>query len=338
MTMQNLIPSRGMSTSDLIRLGAEFSLGAQPVDVSPRELDTPLYTGRLLAHEVQPGLTVTASDVTYVGRQDMIVDMEPTLLCGVMLTGCTIETEVVGHGRVTRLPGHAYLMGFGRTVRYCSPVAPGQRFRTAGFILKPSFFDRFGDNLADDGLAVLRDFVVGDFRAEMLPRSPRLLEIARLCLEHPYSGQLGQLFLESNALAYVVEVAELLKQERRVIALIGRRQYERVLEAREILDSDLVNTPTSLQLARRVGVNVTTLQANFKAAFGTTIFGYVRDQRLMMARVLLREHGLGVAEAAHRVGFARPSAFSAAYRKHFGHSPRGETLQGKSSPSSLEGI
>ncbi|WP_353181847.1 AraC family transcriptional regulator [Bosea sp. (in: a-proteobacteria)] len=329
MALQNLIPSGGMTASDIVRLGAAFSLGAQPVDVSPRELDTPLYTGRLLAHEVQPGLTVTASDITYVTNQDLTVDMEPTLLCGVMLKGCATETEVIGYGRVTRCPERVHLMGFGVPMRYRSPVVSGQRFLTAGFFLKPAFFARFGGDLADDGLATLQELVTGEFRMETLARSARLLEIARLCHEHPYRGQLAELFLESNALSYVVEVAELLKQERRMIALMGRRQYERVLEAREILDSDLVNTPTSLQLARRVGVNVTTLQTNFKAVFGTTIFGHVRDQRLLMARVLLQEHGLGVAEAAHRVGFSRPSAFSAAYRKYFGCSPRSEIRQGK---------
>lgn len=330
MALQNLVPAGGMTTSDLVRLGAEFSLGVRPVDVTPPVLETPLYTGRLLAHEAQPGLMLTASDVTYVCDQSLTIDLEPALLCGIMLQGEGVETEVIGHGRVVRPPGRANLMGFGRTVRYRSPITSGQRFRTAGFILKPSFFERFADDLADDGLATLHEFMSGEFRVETLGRSARLLEIARLCLEHPYNGQLGQLFLESNALAYVVEVAELLKQERRMMALLGRRQYERVLEAREILDSDLVNTPTSLQLARRVGVNVTTLQANFKTVFGTTIFGHVRDQRLMMARVLLQEHGLSVAQAAHRVGFARPSAFSTAYRRYFGRSPRDETTQNKS--------
>ncbi|WP_188609564.1 helix-turn-helix transcriptional regulator [Chelatococcus reniformis] len=250
--------------------------------------------------------------------------MEPALLCGIMLAGNVIETDVVGHGRVTRHPERASVMGFGRKVQYRSPIRPGQHFRTAGFILKPAFFDRFSDDLADDGLTSLREFLTGEFRMDTLAPSARLLEIARLCLEHPYNGQLGQLFLESNALAFVVEVADVLKRERCMIAQLGRRQYARVLEARDILDSDLVNTPTSLQLARRVGVNVTTLQANFKKVFGTTIFGHVRDQRLMMARVLLRDHGLAVAQAAHRVGFARPSAFSAAYRRHFGHPPRAE--------------
>jgi AraC-like DNA-binding protein len=45
----------------------------------------------------------------------------------------------------------------------------------------------------------------------------------------------------------------------------------------------------------------------------------------MMARVLLVEHHLSIAEAGYRVGFSSPSAFTAAYRRHFGYPPGRET-------------
>jgi AraC-like DNA-binding protein len=60
-----------------------------------------------------------------------------------------------------------------------------------------------------------------------------------------------------------------------------------------MLDRSLSAPPKLLDIAREIGVNVTTLQANFKAAFGTTIFGYVRNQRLEIGRALILEHGWG---------------------------------------------
>ena len=66
MTLENLIPPGGMTPNDLVRLGAEFALGVEPVEVAPQVLDTPIYTGRLLAHEIQPGLMLSAGDVTYI--------------------------------------------------------------------------------------------------------------------------------------------------------------------------------------------------------------------------------------------------------------------------------
>lgn len=320
----NLVPSGGMTVNDLIRLGAEFALGVEPVDMAPKACETPLYTGRLLALEIQPGLMLSAADITYVRAQDFTVDMEPALVCGTMLSGPPVHTDVVDYGSFTRHPHQVSLMGFDRTVRYCTPLERGQHFRTAGFIIRPSFFDRFGQDLKDDGLIALRDLVSGGFRTATITRASRINEIARLCLDHPYGGDLGRLFLESNALAYVLEVAQALKDERRLVTLMGRREYDRVMHARDILDSDLVNTPTTVELSRRVGINVTTLQTNFKAVFGKTIFAHVREQRLMMAKVLLQEYRLSVAEAGRRVGFSRASAFSAAYSRHFGHPPRAE--------------
>lgn len=327
MTLDNLIPPGGMTPGDLVRLGAEFALGMEPIDMAPQVLETPIYTGRLLAHEVQPGLMLSAGDVTYIREQSFAVEMEPALVCGIMLSGDPVRTEVDGYGSFVRHPHQVNLMGFDRPIRYTTPLQRGRNFRTAGFVLQPAFFDRFGNDVDDDGVSALRDLMTGGFRTATITHSPRIGEIARLCLEHPYGGHLGRLFLESNALAYVIEVAQALKDERRLVSLVGRREYDRVMHAREILDGDLVNTPTTLELARRVGINVTTLQANFKAVFGRTIFGHVREQRLMVAKILLQEHRLSVAEAGRRVGFSRPSAFSAAYRKHFGHPPRSEHRQ-----------
>lgn len=327
MALDNLIPPGGMTPSDLVRLGAEFALGVEPLDMAPQVLETPIYTGRLLAHEVQPGLMLSAGDVTYVCDQSFAVEMEPALVCGIMLSGESVRTEVEGYGSFVRHPHQVNLMGFDRPIRYTTPLERGRTFRTAGFVLQPAFFDRFGNDIDDDGISALRELMTGGFRTAAITHSPRVGEIARLCLEHPYRGHLGRLFLESNALAYVIEVAQTLKDERRLVALLGRREYDRVVHAREILDGDLVDTPTTLELARRVGINVTTLQANFKAVFGRTIFAHVREQRLMVARILLQEHRLSVAEAGRRVGFSRPSAFSAAYRKHFGHPPRSEHRQ-----------
>lgn len=327
MTLENLIPPGGMTPNDLVRLGAEFALGVEPIDMAPQVLETPIYTGRLLAHEVQPGLMLSAGDVTYVCDQSFAVEMEPALICGIMLSGEPVRTEVCGYGSFVRQPNQVNLMGFDRPIRYTTPLERGRNFRTAGFVLQPAFFERFADDIDDDGVSALRELTTGGFRTATITHSPRVGEIARLCLEHPYGGHLGRLFLESNALAYVIEVAQALKDERRLVALLGRREYDRVVHAREILDGDLVNTPTTLELARRVGINVTTLQVNFKAVFGRTIFAHVREQRLMMAKILLQEYRLSVAEAGRRVGFSRPSAFSAAYRKHFGHPPRSELRQ-----------
>ena len=319
----------GFTPSDLVRLGASLTIGVTPANMSGDLMNTPVYSGRLLAHEVQPGLTVTGNDITYLADQEFVLDVEPSLICGILLGGDDQGAYIGETGFARRAFERPVLIGFSSTMRYRRLCVREQHCRAAGFVLKPAFFERFGDAVSDDGLAILRDFSRAAFRTETLARAPKLVETARRILDHPYSGPLGQLFLESSTLSLVVEVAGLLHRERRMMALVGRRHYDRVMEARDILDADLIEPPSSLQLARRVGVSLTTLQANFKTVIGTTIFGYVRDQRLAMARVLLIEHGLSASEAGYRVGFSSPAAFTTAYRRRFGLPPGRETARGE---------
>lgn len=321
------VSTSGFTISELIRESAELSLGIHPADMAPRMMETPLCAGRLMVHEVHPGLTATANDVSYLSEHELSVEMEPALLCGLVLRGENDMMNAEGYGQVIKRLEQPTVVGFGKSTKFRRICKAPYASCAAGFILKPSFFDRFGEDVTDDGLAALRDFFSSDFRVETLSRSARVIELGRRNLDHPYSGQLGELFLESNTLSFVIEIAELLKQERRLVAQIGRRHYDRVMEARDLLDANLVTPPQTLDLARQIGVNITTLQDNFKKVFGTTIFGYVRTQRLLMARVLLLDYRLTIAEAGYRVGFASPAAFTAAYRRHFGHPPGKEVVR-----------
>lgn len=319
--LRRIASEEGFKPSELIRIAADQALGVTLVFPSSEQIDTPLFSGRLLGQDIQPGLRVAADDITYLTDETIYSEAEPAIMCGVLLEGAPETIDVVGYGPITRHAGRPAIFGFREKTRFKLSDMKSHRSRSAGFVIRPEFFERFGDTIKSDGLAVLRDFASGGFRYELLPRSPKVLDIARRNFDHPYGDQLGELFLESNTLSFVIEIAQLLAHEHKMISAIGRRHYDRVIEARDILDASLVRPPKILELTKQVGVNLTTLQTNFKTVFGTTIFGYVRVQRLQMARVLLREYDLTVAEAGYRVGFVSPSAFTAAYRRFFGHPP-----------------
>jgi AraC-like DNA-binding protein len=327
MKVIQLVRTDCFTVSDVLRIAAERSLIIEPSGNPAKYLKTPVFSGRMLACEVQPGLLASAFDLTYLSDQEFLVDAKPSLMCAVLLQGDDDSMEVCGYGNVVRRLDRPVLVGFSKTTRCRRQLEAHRRCCGAGFTLQSHFFDRFGEHVTEDGLSVLRDFCATEFRTETLARSRRLLEVAHRSLDHPYNGHLGELFLESNTLSFVVEVARLLEHEQQMVAQIGRSHYDRVMEAREILDSDLTTPPRTIDLARQLGTNVTTLQAHFKIVVGTTIFGYVRDQRLLMARVLLIDHHIPIAEAGYRVGFSSPAAFTAAYRRRFGHPPGKETLR-----------
>lgn len=311
----------GFTAGELIRNAAARSVGIEPANASLQLLQTPLFKGQLLVHDVQEGLTLTASDVTYLVDQEISVHMDSCLVCGVLLKGAEEGVTVGDYGAVFKKFEQAVLYGFREKARCTRLCTPQQSSRTVGFVLKPVFFERFKDVVADDGIETLKKLLNRDFITETLARSSRILEIARRCFDHPYNGRLACLFLESNTLALLIEIADQLQRKGKIVSRIGRRSYERIMSALEIINADIVNPPSTMEIARKVGINVTDLRASFKSVTGTTIFEYVRNQRLQMAQVLLREHRIGIAEAGYRVGFSRPAAFTASYKRHFGHLP-----------------
>ena len=63
------------------------------------------------------------------------------------------------------------------------------------------------------------------------------------------------------------------------------------------------------------------MMRRFREETGTTIHSYLVGKRLMLARELILG-GTAAKEAAARSGFSDYSAFSRAYKKEFGCSPR----------------
>lgn len=80
--------------------------------------------------------------------------------------------------------------------------------------------------------------------------------------------------------------------------------------------------PTELkEWAVHLRVSVKTLQRDFAREFGMPYRQWRTRLRLRAARVLLETDT--VTKVAHRVGYAGPSAFIAAYSKEYGHTPGG---------------
>jgi len=74
-------------------------------------------------------------------------------------------------------------------------------------------------------------------------------------------------------------------------------------------------------LCRNFHLNEFTLKHDFKAVFGSTVFGYLRMVRMEMAAKLLRQREMSVIEIAMEVGHSNPSHFSKVFREYHGCRP-----------------
>lgn len=322
--MRDLYPStqNEFSIADIVRASTQLSARVSADPSIPRpDLGSPAMTGRLLATEVQPGLFASGRDVTFLKEDELTVEMESGLSLSVLLSGECSPISVEGHGTLSFERDRSVLFSASKKLPSTIRWHENESHVFAGFLLLPSFFERFGERVTDDGLSQLQKLGREEFCCVALPKSPRMTTLARQIMTHPYGPELGALFLEASTLNLVIEASAALDAMNKIVGSVGVKHYDRLMQAREILDASFADPPTTLALARRVGSNVATLQANFRSAFGVGIFGYVRQRRLEEARSLLSDTDLQISEIGHRVGFSSPAAFSAAFRRQFGSTP-----------------
>ncbi|MEN2976602.1 AraC family transcriptional regulator (plasmid) [Tistrella bauzanensis] len=103
-------------------------------------------------------------------------------------------------------------------------------------------------------------------------------------------------------------------------ARLSAGDIERLHAARDILLGNLAAPPDVPMLARMVGLNTRKLGQGFRLLFGSPVYAFVKSRRLEEARRLIEDEGLGVAQAAWRVGYS-PAHLSTAFRRHHGVVP-----------------
>ena len=101
---------------------------------------------------------------------------------------------------------------------------------------------------------------------------------------------------------------------------------DRIHYAKAILMDNLSDPPTLGELAHRVSLNDYKLKVGFRQVFGTTVFGYLHQHRMEVARQLLAAQRMNVKEVARTVGYASQSRFATAFRKRFGMNPKAYLL------------
>lgn len=94
-----------------------------------------------------------------------------------------------------------------------------------------------------------------------------------------------------------------------------------VKRACKLIDSQLAEPPSLADIARKSGLCVTTLTEEFRRQFGTTVFGYVRQQRMAQAKRLITQQDKSASEAAWEVGYSSLSSFHRAFQAQYGVTP-----------------
>ena len=154
--------------------------------------------------------------------------------------------------------------------------------------------------------------------------TPRAVAIAEQLLNPAaFQGPLRGLYLESRMLELVAEAfACTASPDQASPPGLRPDEHARACRLRDLLDSGGADALSLAEMARAMRCNATTLQRQFRQAFGATIFDYLRAGRLRRAAWALQHDGASVARAAEIAGYASQANFSTAFRRHFGQPPK----------------
>ena len=182
-----------------------------------------------------------------------------------------------------------------------------------------SFFE-FSLNAYFKGIpedAPIMSKMVGQINAEMQAALRQIM----MCR---YLGQTKCLFLKSKIIeliSYVSFYADGGETVNSASYHLSASDREKMWIAKKILDKNLENPPSIIELARQVAVNEFKLKNGFREVHGITPYRYVSDQRLEKAREILLERRMNVTEVALTVGYSSLSHFAKIFREKFGVTP-----------------
>lgn len=144
-------------------------------------------------------------------------------------------------------------------------------------------------------------------------------------LQCPHTGALQHLFFNAKASELLVLLTESYVRSQQPQSHYLKKEYdrERILFARDYLLKNMDYPPTLTELANIAGINVFKLKRGFKETFGQTVFEYLAETRLELAKNDLLNTDKSVTEIAFELGYSSLQHFSGAFKKKFGVAPGG---------------
>lgn len=244
---------------------------------------------------------------------------DPRVCCNLMVTGRM--DLLFADGPTATLSPQQGLFYCPAQMRAGFVLAPGARIAMVGSAFAPAALRRL---LADDCPPALERLLTASWSdSVMLPyRTTRWMrEVGRAMVDPGLTGRLLTLFLEGALLQLLSLQVAVLRAEETTVRPLTPTEAARVREAREQLVADMSAPPRVTDLAAAVGLTEKRLSEGFRLFYGTSVFDYLRRERLDHARRAIEATDIPIKQIAHRVGYRHVTNFISAFTQQFGESP-----------------
>jgi AraC family transcriptional activator of pyochelin receptor len=332
-----------MQLNPSVQANAEFFTGLQPrlttapaqtLDSAERlQLPGPECSGSIRRWRLRPGLELVIHEVGF--REKTVVERDSNNKPQLGLSFC-LAGQIRGMGPETKQPqefqaGQVSLgVVNGGKRRFEYPER--QRVSLVHCHVQPDAIGLSSQESIGQLSQALQEAISGRdtppyFQAGAM--TPLMMATVRQLLQCPYQGLSQRLYMESKTLELISLYFDQLLSSNPPQPPESRLKHDeadRIYYARDILLSRIDNPPTLLELAHQIGLNDRKLKQGFRKVFGTTVFGYLHNHRMEQAQQLLLMPGATIASVAQKVGYRSPEAFSVAFRRAFGISPKAYQL------------
>ncbi len=104
-------------------------------------------------------------------------------------------------------------------------------------------------------------------------------------------------------------------------SILRKSDIEKIKEAANAIKKNLNSSQTVEAIAAHIGMSITNVQNGFKILYKTTVNGYVKRERLKLAKELLLHSDLSISEIVFEIGLNSKSYFSKIFRAEYEISP-----------------
>lgn len=227
----------------------------------------------------------------------------------------------------------SYFSGSGISPAYIEEFQTGQRIVSVNVEIEPKVLESALFAYGQFSSTLHKQLFKGsELKASFYPTvTPLMRSLAYQLWNPPYRGAVKRIYLQGKVfelLALYLDLISADPEQAKSAPRLKPKTIAALHEAKDILTMQFEHPPSLPTLSKQVGISQRSLQRGFPALFETTVMGYLKQQRLNRASILLRENKYSVAEVANLVGYGNIGHFSVAFKRRFGITPS-QCLGGK---------
>ncbi|QHU98682.1 helix-turn-helix transcriptional regulator [Synechocystis sp. CACIAM 05] len=286
-----------------------------------RWLPACLGHGRTRCLELSPGVWLDLINKEFTQPWALKVPVHEHLVQFTVLLSGTVDYEETYPTLETK---KGYVSGSGFSPGYVARYGQLGYLEGINVHLEPQILEQFlvGQSLSLGQALLKKD----EWKMAWFPAiTVEMRTVAQQMLQCPFHGVTRRFFLQAKVFElFALQLHSIMADQNSspFSGTLKPKTIEKIYEARARLVAQLESPPSVLELAQQVGLCDRTLRRGFRELFGTSVIGYLTQQRLHQAKDLLSQGNYTVAEVANNVGYSHLGHFSAAFRKQFGVSPK----------------